>query len=73
MLVSFRDDTPHSHRVVIAECVDLREPIAALYLSGRRADCHPIDNHSSRTTLLYLQGRYFHGAKRNIESAIEEL
>jgi hypothetical protein len=25
------------------------------------------------TTLLYLQGRYFHGAKRNIESAIEKL
>src|SRR5205823_3788329 len=47
LLVSFRDVTPHSHCVVMAECVDLLEPIAALYPSGGGAYCEPVPDPSS--------------------------
>ena len=73
LLVSFRDETPRSHGVAIAECGNLHQPIAALYEPAGRADCDPIAGASAGAPLLYVQGRYFQGAKRTIDPALDRL
>jgi len=74
LLLSFRDAAPDSHSVVIAEWVDLYEPIVALYLRDKgRADCEGVISPSGRATRLHVQRDYFRGRKGNVDSLIEFL
>lgn len=75
LLLSFRDEVPDAHSVVIAECVDLREPIVALYPRGQaRADCEGLPaGGAGIDTRLYVQRQYFLGRKHTVESVIGAL
>lgn len=74
LLLSFKDETPEVHSIVIAECVDLHEPIVAL--SPRRpdrGDCEGMPDSLGVITRLYVQRRYFQRRKRAVESVVSAL
>jgi len=74
LLFSFRDATPASHCVVIAECDTLYQPVVALYpTSARREDCEGVAASTEAETRLYVQRGYFQRRDWSIDSAIEWL
>ena len=73
LLSAFNAATPSSQSVVIAECNELHEPIAALYaLDHGRPNCDGV-NVRTETGSLFLERPYFASRKRTIESATEGL
>ena len=71
LLLSFRDATPASHCVIIAECTTLYEPVAALYPSiARREDCEGLADSSGVAVRLYVQHGYFRRKEWSLASAI---
>jgi len=73
LLLSFRDATPEGHSVVIAECVDLRQPIVARYpQEPGREDCEVLRGSSAdRASRLHVQRPYLRGRKHTVESVLE--
>jgi hypothetical protein len=71
LLLALRDARPTLHSVVIAECGDLHQPIAALYPQGQaRSDCEGLPDQSGAATRLYVQRSYFQGRKCHFDSAV---
>jgi hypothetical protein len=72
LLLSFRDATPEDHSVVIAECVDLREPIVALYPPAHgRSDCEALPGRAGGAPKLYVQRPYLRTKKPSVDSVLE--
>jgi hypothetical protein len=74
LLLSFRDETPEPQSIVIAECVDLHEPIVSLYpRQPGRAGCEAVPESLGVITRLYVQRQYFQRRMRTVESVISKL
>lgn len=72
LLLSFRDATPEGHSVVIAECVDLRQPVVARYpKEPGREDCEVLRGSSADRVGLYVQRPYLRSRKHTVESVLE--
>lgn len=73
LILSLRDETPAEHVVVISECTELREPIAALYSAGHKQDgCDGVVPMSGKTR-LFVQRKYFESRERTVDSAVDRL
>lgn len=74
LLIDFRDNTPSGYDVVIAECTDHRQPIAALYKGVEsKPACEAVSDRYGNPRSLFAERRYFAAKEFNIDSLVTGL
>ena len=74
LLTDFRNNTPCSYDVVIGECTDHNQPIAALYERNRRKQrCEAVLDHNDASGSLYAERQYFATKELSMDSLAQEL